>query len=364
MSLIYRQEGSTQPEGQPPVQNQQGQTPLRQFISAIGEGNPQKIVDLKDQYKINIPIDFADLSKPSAKVAELIVAYELFKAGELTEQDWSDYKTKQWVGRKLESRSNKFASTNYRAADGTSLKFITDGPDSGQYWDVGAQTVVSKEANPEKFPVRPVSSGQVDTKAANAAYESAENAHTGMRKLDALASKIAGTNTSAEGWWGSVTEFVKAGLGIQGGVSVWKTELRGFLMSEVVNNLPPGVASDKDIELARSGFPRENWDKDALLSWLAGYRKQMMYTEAYATAKGEFITETGSQSGFREDWAKSEANKAVQDEIKNFSFTDGPSGGDASAPTITTKAEYDALPSGATYYDGNANPPSGPWVKQ
>ena len=141
-----------------------------------------------------------------------------------------------------------------------------------------------------------------------------------MRRIDDIAAQIQATDWSLEGAFGRAREIWNSVWGTESSVSVWKTQLRGFLMSEVVNNLPPGVASDKDIELARSGFPSENWDKSQLLSWLTGYRKMMMFNEVYAQAKGEYITETGSQSGFRSEWNGSEAKKAVEGEIANFTY--------------------------------------------
>ena len=265
-------------------------------------------------------------------------------------------------------KGTKFAGTNYRGADGSTLKFISEGENAGKYWDVGLQQTVTRDTHPDKFPVRPISSTPADNKAANEAYEKAENAVSGIRKIDDIAENIMGTGFSAEGFFGTAAEFIKGVLGTQGGVSVWKTKFKGFVTSEVVQNLPPGVASDKDVELVRSAFPNEQWDKSALLSWLAGYRKQMMYAEVYFTAKGEYITETGSQSGFRDDWNNDkEVLDALTAEITAFTFGQSPSttpGVDRSTiPTVKTQAEYDALPAGSRYYDGTVTPKTGPWVK-
>ena len=211
------------------------------------------------------------------------------------------------------ARGDEFSGTNYRGNDGKNYKFVNKGPNSGKYLD--------PEGNikPSSVNVRPVSSEKVDSQAATTAYEKGEGAVEGLRKIDGIADEIQRVGGS-EGVVGSITEYVNGILGTQGSVSVWKVKFKGFITSEVVNNLPPGVASDKDIELVRSAFPDENWDKKALLEWMSAYRKQLMYAEAYYTAKGEYITSTGSQSGFSEEWLNSDQLEQLKKETINFSY--------------------------------------------
>ena len=250
-----------------------------------------------------------------------------------------------------DTAATKFAATNYRGSDGKNYKQITEGPHAGRYVDADGNY------KPNGVTVRPIGSGQIDSKVAEDAYSKSENAAAGMQKIDSIAEEILRTDFAAEGAFGSFTEFVKGILGTQGGVSVWKTKFKGFINSEVVNNLPPGVASDKDIQLARSGFPDENWDKDALLQWMAGYRKQLMYSSAYFNAKAEYLTETGSQSGFRKEWLASEAYRSTEADVKSFSYGGGSAAVEETAtqnevPTVSTQAEVDALPSGTVFIWG------------
>ena len=78
---------------------------------------------------------------------------------------------------------------------------------------------------------------------------------------------------------GTAAEFFKGLAGSQENVSQWKSDFTRLVNSEIVNNLPPGVASDKDIELIKSGFPNNTWNQEQLVGWLQAYRNTcLLYT--------------------------------------------------------------------------------------
>ena len=101
-----------------------------------------------------------------------------------------------------------------------------------------------------------------------------------------------------EGAGGTAAELFKGIVGAQGDVSLWKSDFTRLINSEVVNNLPPGVASDKDIELIKSGFPQNNWDKDTLVKWLQAYRKVTNYVASRDKYRANYIERTGRQTGW------------------------------------------------------------------
>ena len=106
----------------------------------------------------------------------------------------------------------------------------------------------------------------------------------------------------AEGAVGNAAEYIKKLAGGQNNVSQWKTDFTRLVNSEVVNNLPPGVASDRDIDLIKSGFPTNDWDKKQLVRWLQAYRKITKYVAARDKHRSEYIEGTGRQTGWEGDF--------------------------------------------------------------
>ena len=110
----------------------------------------------------------------------------------------------------------------------------------------------------------------------------------------------------SEGYAGTAAEFIKNAFGEQDEISLWKKNFTNLINTEVVNNLPPGVASDKDIELIKSGFPTEHWDKKTIVLWMQAYKKINNYLAARENFRARHIEETGRftgwQTGFDEYW--------------------------------------------------------------
>ena len=90
----------------------------------------------------------------------------------------------------------------------------------------------------------------------------------------------------------TTSEKFKQVLGSQEAVTDIRRRFRGFRASQAVSNLPPGVASDKDIELALSGFPAENANSQTIQSFLAGQPKVARLVEGFNIVKSELISET------------------------------------------------------------------------
>ena len=132
-------------------------------------------------------------------------------------------------------------------------------------------------------------------------------------RINGLITNIEGAG-GLEGAGGTAAELFKGIVGAQGDVSLWKSDFTRLVNSEVVNNLPPGVASDRDIELIKSGFPQNNWDKDTLVRWLQAYRKITNYVAARDKHRGEYIEGTGRQTGWESSFK--DQYKAPEDSIE------------------------------------------------
>lgn len=113
------------------------------------------------------------------------------------------------------------------------------------------------------------------------------------RQLALLANDLQNVDIGG-GTTASFAEFLKERLGTQDDVTELRRRYNAIRSSEAVQNLPPGVASDKDIELALKGFPKDNAPASQLISFLRGAEKLARYRADYNRVKSELISEQGS----------------------------------------------------------------------
>jgi hypothetical protein len=112
------------------------------------------------------------------------------------------------------------------------------------------------------------------------------------RMLD-LASRM----ESAGGGTGLGTSFsekVKNLTGNQDGFSQLRNEYTRLRNTQAIKSLPPGVATDKDIELALKGLPPETADAAVLASFLRGMAKMSQYDAVAESAKSEWVNSNGT----------------------------------------------------------------------
>lgn len=148
------------------------------------------------------------------------------------------------------------------------------------------------------------------------AFESGEQA----REMELLAKDIAAVDISG-GVASTTSEKFKQVLGSQEEVTDLRRRFRGFRASQAVTNLPPGVASDKDIELALSGFPAENANAETIQSFLRGQAKLARLQEGFNIVKSELISDTGGTAGLLTEWRERLEDEEFQASI--FSGIDG-----------------------------------------
>jgi hypothetical protein len=72
-------------------------------------------------------------------------------------------------------------------------------------------------------------------------------------------------------------------------------------MSEAIKSLPPGPATDRDINMALSGFPKETADAQTLSSFLRGMAKLKQIEAVGDNAKAEWVNSVGSLARAKTD---------------------------------------------------------------
>lgn len=106
----------------------------------------------------------------------------------------------------------------------------------------------------------------------------------------------------ASGAAGSINEWLKEQTGNQDELTLLRKDWAKIKASELVNNLPPGAASDADILLAKEGFLPTNADPKTVASFLRGVAKLRKLNAEYNAFKADYLSEKKNPGGLRQAW--------------------------------------------------------------
>lgn len=108
-------------------------------------------------------------------------------------------------------------------------------------------------------------------------------------QMNDLATRIEGL-----GGYGAASkfnEFVKSSIGAEGYETSLRQEYTRIRNSAAIKSLPPGPATDKDIQLALSGFPSNTSDSKVVASFLRGMAKLQDIDSAVSNAKTDWLAQ-------------------------------------------------------------------------
>lgn len=134
------------------------------------------------------------------------------------------------------------------------------------------------------------------------ATNEAVEATTNVERFNALADEIQSADFGGGLFGGSWRERIKDITGQQDIVTELRRKFNAVKSSQVVQNLPPGAASDADIALALSGFPSDNYNAEQLASFMRGLSKVEALRAQFAEFKANYISENKSESGLLKAW--------------------------------------------------------------
>jgi len=121
-------------------------------------------------------------------------------------------------------------------------------------------------------------------------------------RFAALADEVDRSDLSGGVFGGSWSETLKDATGSQDAVTDLRRQFMGIRASKVVDNLPPGAASDPDVKLALSGFPSENANKQQISGFLRGLAKIEKVNAEFNNYKAEYLSENGTERGMLKSW--------------------------------------------------------------
>jgi hypothetical protein len=105
----------------------------------------------------------------------------------------------------------------------------------------------------------------------------------------------------AGGWAGQAGEAWKKAVGGQDVITALRQEYVKLRNQDVIKNLPPGVASDKDIEIALAAFPPDTANPELVSSFLRGVSKLQSYKAETEKARAEWVAQNGNLGPARSD---------------------------------------------------------------
>jgi hypothetical protein len=95
----------------------------------------------------------------------------------------------------------------------------------------------------------------------------------------------------------------KSLLGAQTEIDSLKTEFTRLKNTGVINSLPPGVASDRDIALISAGFPDSSWSPKEIERFLRAVAKISAYDAEKNAFRARYVEDRGGiETGFTDAW--------------------------------------------------------------
>lgn len=102
----------------------------------------------------------------------------------------------------------------------------------------------------------------------------------------------------------SFSENLKSILGTQDDVTEFRRRFNKVRLSEGLKNLPPGPATDRDVQEAFKGVPKENAPFEQVASFLRGAERLARFEAAYNQFKSDFISDNSTAKGLNREWRK------------------------------------------------------------
>lgn len=103
---------------------------------------------------------------------------------------------------------------------------------------------------------------------------------------------------------GNAVEKIKEITGEQDAVTSLKKKYASIVNKEVMSSLPPGAASDKDIDFAKQGFLLSSANPKEIASFLRGLSKLQKAKALYSEWRSNYISEKGTPRDITNEWNK------------------------------------------------------------
>lgn len=111
-----------------------------------------------------------------------------------------------------------------------------------------------------------------------------------------LADRISSMPRKSGGFLDTASDLYKKTFGSQDALSLIKAEFNELSMKKVLEGLPPGPATDRDIEIAMRASLPDTANVETMSSYLRGIAKIARYKSSLAKAEADWIANVGSMT--------------------------------------------------------------------
>ena len=149
-------------------------------------------------------------------------------------------------------------------------------------------------------PVEPNYTKEVSVAIADA-NEAFNKGSQGARQAEGIITNILSSDAlqAAGGLRATISEGFKEIIGGRDLLSTLRTQSTAVINTEVVNNLPPGVASDRDIAIFSKGFPNPDTATfEELQEYLEASKRINQSLADYGQFKNQYINKNMSETGY------------------------------------------------------------------
>jgi hypothetical protein len=156
--------------------------------------------------------------------------------------------------------------------------------------NLNAQTTAATVADKLSSIAERASTIPADTKKlVNDAVVFASTSKQSANQMNDLANRI--ENLGGYGSLSRLGEFAKSTIGAEGYETSLRQEYTRIRNSAAIKALPPGPATDADIQLALSGFPKNTADSKLVAQFLRGMAKLQDIDSAVSNAKADWLAQ-------------------------------------------------------------------------
>jgi hypothetical protein len=126
------------------------------------------------------------------------------------------------------------------------------------------------------------------------AVGSAQTNEALANRTASLAERIQQSPLRGGGWRSWAGEVLAGAFGNQDPVTALRGEYEQIKNAQAIKNLPPGPATDRDIQIAMRGFPPADAGKDYIVSFLRGLEKLQRVAADADQRRGDWISANGN----------------------------------------------------------------------
>lgn len=184
-------------------------------------------------------------------------------------------------------------------------------PQTGQ-WEMvqtGNQGTTSRTGMGEGFvPESRMWSPDAKEKAIGEVNADIQKSDQHIYDLTTLGEELAeiGPDNWSAGMQGKLGEEWKQLTGSQDKVTLVRTKYRGIRNALAVQNLPPGVASDKDISMVLEGFPDDFSNHAVMSEYVQSLQRAEQKIRSYHQFRENWLSTKGTRVGMQEAWKESQ----------------------------------------------------------